>query len=52
MVIGFLLLPAFLLIDTPAQAAGRKVQEPPKGYNHTRFAPDADILREFRGFYS
>ena len=31
-------------------AAGKPVQPPPEGYEHTRYAPEPDVLREFRGF--
>lgn len=48
--IEFFLVSAFLLITAPAQATGKKSCETPEGYNHAKFAPDADILRKFCGF--
>ncbi len=50
MVLAVLLLPVFLAAASTSLAAGRPVQEPPKGYDHDRFAPKPDILRVFRGF--
>lgn len=39
-----------LLLWTSGQSAGRPVQAPPEGYEHTKFAPEPDILKEFHGF--
>ena len=48
--IGFFFVSMFLFTSLPAQPAGKRPCETPKGYNHAKFAPDADILREFCGF--
>ena len=50
LVLAVLLLPLFLAAASTRLAGGRAVQEPPKGYDHDRFAPKPDILRVFRGF--
>lgn len=47
---GALLLPVVLTAASPGWAAGRPVEKPPQGYEHDRFAPEADILRVFHGF--
>ena len=41
---------SLLLAAATAGAGGKPVQPPPEGYDHTRFAPKADILKVFRGF--
>ena len=41
---------ALFLSSAPVHAAGKPVQPPPEGYEHTKFAPEADILKVFRGF--
>ena len=50
LVLAVLSIPVFLAAASTSLAGGRPVQEPPKGYDHDRFAPKPDILREFRGF--
>ena len=50
-IVARVVVPAALLFSWVAvQAAGRPVQPPPEGYEHTKFAPEADILKVFRGF--
>ena len=39
-----------VLCSVQAQAAGRPVLPPPDGYDHAKYAPKPDILKEFRGF--
>ena len=50
LVLAVLSIPVFLAAASTSLAGGRPVQEPPKGYDHDRFAPKPDILRVFRGF--
>ncbi|MYA59584.1 MAG: DNA/RNA non-specific endonuclease [Chloroflexi bacterium] len=47
---GIAVLTTLLSVASTGWAGGRPVQEPPDGYQHDRYAPVADILREFRGF--
>lgn len=37
-------------MTTTAQAAGKAVRPPPNDYNHTKYAPEPDILKIFHGF--
>ena len=50
LVTGLLLVPYLLLAAVPAKARGKPVRLPPTGYKHEKFAPEADILKVFRGF--
>ena len=50
LIAGLVLVVALSLVVTSAQAAGKPVRRPLKGYEHTKFAPEADILRVFHGF--
>ena len=45
-----LIVLVFLLAVASAQGAGKPVRRPPAGFEHTKFAPAADILRVFHGF--
>ena len=47
---SLLLILSFLLASAPAKAEGKPVRLPPAGYKHEKFAPEADILKVFRGF--
>ena len=49
-VLATLLLPLVVAATTSSFAAGKPVREPPQGYEHDRFAPEADISRVFHGF--
>ena len=49
LVTGLLLVPYLLLAAVPAKARGKPVRLPPTGYKHEKFAPEADILKVFRG---
>ena len=48
--ISTLLALVVLHASTPVRAGGADVRPPPEGYDHTRFAPEADIPKTFRGF--
>ena len=50
LIICLLLVPSLLLAAGPAKAPGKPVRPPPAGYEHAKFAPEADILRVFHGF--
>lgn len=50
LITGLLLVLVFILAVAPVEAAGKPVRRPPQGYKHTKFAPEADILRVFHGF--
>ena len=47
---GVVLVAILAVAGTTAQAAGKKVRPPPEGYDHTKFAPEPDILKVFHGF--
>ena len=49
-VISTLFALVVLHASVPARAGGVEVRPPPEGYNHTRFAPEPDIAKVFRGF--
>ena len=50
-VIGRASIPLVLLLSwISVLAAGKPVQLPPEGYEHTKFAPEPDILKVFHGF--
>ena len=48
--LGFFATSAALSMVASAHAACEKVQSSPQSYEHAKFAPEPDILREFRGF--
>ncbi len=50
LIINFAFVSILLFIGTSAQAAGKPMRPPPKGYDHAKFAPKADIYRAFHGF--
>ncbi len=50
LITGLLPVLSLLLAALPAKAAGKPVRPPPAGYEHTKFAPEADILKVFHGF--
>ena len=50
LVIATLLALVILHASATARAGGAEVRPPPEGYDHTRFAPEADIPKMFRGF--
>ena len=50
LIAGFVVVVALSLVVASAHAAGKPVRRPPEGYEHTKFAPDAEILRVFHGF--
>ena len=50
LVTGLLFVPYLILTAVPAKAQGKPVRPPPAGYQHEKFAPEADILKVFRGF--
>ena len=47
---GLLLVLYLLLAAATAEAAGKPMRPPPVGYEHAKFAPEADILKVFHGF--
>ena len=47
---GVVLVAILAVAVATAQAAGKTVRPPPEGYDHTKFAPEPDILKIFRGF--
>ena len=50
LVIWTLVALVVLHANSTARAGGAEVRPPPEGYDHTRFAPEADIPMTFRGY--
>ena len=50
LIISFAFILFFLFTTTSVQAAGKPMRPPPADYDHTKFAPKADIYKVFHGF--